>query len=130
MSLILIKAVCGTVTDGRRMLTTVTAIARDVRGVFRQATRRPLYAAAVVGTLTLGIAATSVAYGLATAVLWRPLPFRDADRLVFVWEASERDGRREMFRVTSGRFAEWRQQVARLRVDGPLRRCRLLPGGR
>ena len=100
MSLVLIWAVRGTVTDGRRMLATFTTIARDVRGAFRHATRRPLYAAAVIGTLTLGIAATTVAYGLATAVLWRPLPFRDVDRLVFVWEASERDGRQEMFRVT------------------------------
>ncbi len=90
--------------------TTFATIARDVRGALRYATRRPLSTAAVVGTLTLGISATTVAYGLATAVLWRPLPFRDADRLVFVWEASERDGRREVFRVTSGRFAEWRQQ--------------------
>ena len=90
--------------------TTFATIARDVRAAFRYATRRPLYTAAVVGTLTLGISAATVAHGLATAVLWRALPFRDADRLVFVWEASDHDGRREVFRVTSGRFAEWRQQ--------------------
>ncbi len=86
-------------------------IFRDVRWAFRHAVRRPLFAAAVVGTLTLGIAATTIAYGLATSVLWRPLPFRDADRLVFVWEAADRDGQRGVFRVTSGRFAEWRERA-------------------
>ena len=85
-------------------------IFRDVRWACRHAVRRPLFSAAVVGTLTLGIAATTVAYGLATSVLWRPLPFRDADRLVFVWEAADRDGQRDVFRVTSGRFAEWRER--------------------
>ena len=102
MSRILIRLSAVTVTNGRRMLTftTFATIARDVRGALRYATPRPLYTAAVVGTLTLGISATTVAHGLATAVLWRPLPFRDADRLVFVWEASDHDGRREVFRVT------------------------------
>ena len=85
-------------------------LVRDVRWAFRHAVRRPLFAAAIVGTLTLGIAATTIAYGIASAVLWRPLPFRDADRLVFVWEASDRDGQRDVFRVTSGRFAEWRER--------------------
>ena len=85
-------------------------IIRDVRWAVRHALRRPLFALAVVCTLTLGIAATTIAYGLATSVLWRPLPFRDADRLVFVWEAADRDGQRDVFRVTGGRFAEWRER--------------------
>ena len=85
-------------------------IVRDLRWAVRHAARRPAVSAAVVGTLTLGMAATTIAYGLATSVLWRPLPFKEADRLVFVWEA--RDGRpRDLFRVTSGRFAEWRERA-------------------
>jgi predicted permease len=64
----------------------------------------------VTGTLALGIAATTIAYGLATAVLWRPLPFQDADRLAFVWETADGAGQRELSRVTSARFAEWRDR--------------------
>lgn len=89
----------------------LTAIARDLRWAVRHAWRRPTFAAAVVGTLTMGVAATTIAYGLATAVLWRPLPFPDADRLVFVWETSDRKGGLEPSRVTSGRFAEWRDNT-------------------
>ena len=83
---------------------------RDVRWALRHAVRRPLFAVTVAATLTLGIAATTIAYGLAMSVLWRPLPFRDAERLVFVWEAADRDGQRDVFRVTGGRFAEWRER--------------------
>jgi len=86
-------------------------IARDLRWAIRHAARRPAISAAVVATLTLAIAATTVAYSLATSVLWRPLPFTDADRLVFVWETPAGEGPREPFRVTSGRFADWRERT-------------------
>ncbi len=88
----------------------LATIARDIRWAMRLAGHRPLFSTAVIATLTLGIAATTVAYGLATAVLWRPLPFHDPDRLVFAWEASGPGGDRAVFRVTSGRFAEWRDR--------------------
>src|SRR5262245_9732382 len=80
----------------------------DVRWAVRYARRRPAFALAVVTTLALSIGAATTAFGLATAVLWRPLPFRDASRLVFVWEASDRDGQRSATRVTGARYAAWR----------------------
>ena len=40
--------------------------------------------ALVVMTLAIGIAATTIAFSVADAVLWHPLPFADADRLVRV----------------------------------------------
>ncbi len=88
----------------------LTMVIHDVRWALRHAFRRPLFAAAVIGTLALGIASTTIAYGLATSVLWRPLPFRDADRLVFVWEAPAHDNQRDLARVTSARFADWRDR--------------------
>ena len=84
------------------------SISGDVRWTWRLARRRPAFAAAVVLTLGLAIAAATTAFGLATAVLWKPLPFADAARLVFVWEEVEREGSREPFRVTAVRFIEWR----------------------
>jgi putative ABC transport system permease protein len=41
-------------------------------------------AALVVTTLAIGIAATTIVFSLADAILWHPLPFRDAGRLVRV----------------------------------------------
>jgi predicted permease len=80
----------------------------DLRWAVRHALRRPLFGVVVSATLAVSIAAATTAFGLATAVLWRPLPFRDADRLVFVWEHAERDGQPASFRVTGNRFAGWR----------------------
>ncbi len=77
----------------------------DLGWALRQARRRPIQTAAVVGTLALTIAAATTAYGLARAVLWRPLPFTDASRLVFVWERG-RDA--QPMRVTAWRYGAWR----------------------
>ena len=84
----------------------------DFRWAVRYARRRPVFALAVVTTLAVSIAAATTAYGLATAILWRPLPFNDASRLVFVWEEVERDGDRHPSRVTGYRYATWRDTSA------------------
>ena len=87
------------------------ATLRDELGwALRYTRRRPVFALAVAVTLTASIAAATTAIGLARAVLWRQLPFDDASRLVFVWEESERDGVPQPTRVTSARYAAWRDQ--------------------
>ena len=57
---------------------------QDLRQAVRLVVRRPGVSALVVITLAIGIAATTIAFSVADAVLWHPLPFRDADRLVRV----------------------------------------------
>ena len=84
------------------------ALLDDLRWAFRYARRHPVFAAAITSTLALSIAAATTAFGLAAAVLWRPLPFDDAAKLVFVWEEVERDGQRSATRVTAARYAAWR----------------------
>ena len=83
-------------------------LADDCRWAVRHARRRPVFTLAISVTLAVSIAIATTAFGLATAVLWRPLPFLDADRVVFVWEEVERDGQPHASRVTSARFAAWR----------------------
>lgn len=88
----------------------------DLRWALRLARRRPLGTITVVVTLALTIAAAATAYGVATAVLWRPLPFADSDRLVLAWEAVDGNAGPAAARVTSGRYAEWRKEARR--IDG------------
>ena len=93
----------------------LTILRDDIRMVIRHARRRPLFAFAVVTTLAVSIAAATTAFGVATSVLWRPLPFADESRLVFVWEATpSSDGQARPSRVTGYRYAAWRDSSTAL----------------
>jgi putative ABC transport system permease protein len=56
----------------------------DLRQTWRGLRRRPGYAAMVALTLGLGIGATTTIYSVVDAMLVRPLPYHDADRLVVI----------------------------------------------
>jgi putative ABC transport system permease protein len=66
----------------QRGVALVEDLARDVRYGVRQLRRSPAFAAAALLCLALGIGATTAVYSLVDAILLRPLPFKDADRLV------------------------------------------------
>jgi putative ABC transport system permease protein len=59
---------------------------RDLRHARRALRRRPSFAIAVVATLGLGIGVSTAMYSVVHAVVLRPLPYPDSDRLVAVWE--------------------------------------------
>jgi len=54
----------------------------DIRIALRQFVRTPALALAVVAILPLGIGANITVFTLAWNVLYRPLPFGDADPIV------------------------------------------------
>ncbi|HEX3941631.1 MAG TPA: ABC transporter permease [Acidobacteriaceae bacterium] len=54
----------------------------DFRYAFRQMRRSPGFAVTVIGTLALGIGAATAMFTVVDHVLLRPLPYRDADRLI------------------------------------------------
>ena len=70
----------------RRGLPTLAALGRDVRFGMRSLTRRPGFAVAAVVVLALGIGANSIIFTLVNAVVLRPLPFADANRIVRIWQ--------------------------------------------
>ena len=63
-------------------------LAQDFRYALRQIRRSPGFAATVVGTLGLGIAAAAAMFTVVDHVLLQPTPYRDADRLVAIQESS------------------------------------------
>ncbi len=68
----------------------MTTLWQDVRYGFRMVARSPGFAALVVGILAVGIAANTSLFSVVNAVLLRPLPYENSDRLVRIWEEGVR----------------------------------------
>src|SRR5947199_570754 len=64
----------------------------DLKFAFRQMLKNPGFTAVAVLTLALGIGANTALFSVVNGVLLRPLPFREQERLVTLWESSPAQG--------------------------------------
>ena len=76
---------------------------RDVRYGLRMLAKNPGFTAVAVLTLALGIGANTTIFSVA----WRPLRYRDGNRLLMVWETRP-DGSRSP--VSAPTYLDWRDQ--------------------
>ena len=90
---------------------------------FRSLVTRPGFTIVAVATLALGLGVNAAIFSLTRTVLLRPLPYRDADRLVMVNEASPSRG--VTFAPTAPvNYVAWRERVDAFELTAAWRRER------
>jgi predicted permease len=81
----------------------------DVRYAARLMRRSPAFTTTAVLTLALGIGANTAVFSVVNAVLLRPLPYPDSDRLVQLWSTNPKANRWGMW-TAYPRFEDWRRE--------------------
>jgi putative ABC transport system permease protein len=82
----------------------------DLRYAFRVMSRTPSFAVAVVSVLALGIGANTAIFSIVNAVLLRPLPFEEPDRLVRIFTRTPGTGGGP-FELSPGKFYDWQRDA-------------------
>lgn len=81
----------------------------DFKYGIRMLRKAPAFTAAAVIALALGIGANTAIFSVVNAVLLRPLPYREPDRLVMVWEKNNRTGNARNVTSPANHF-DWKSQ--------------------
>jgi len=82
----------------------------DLKFAFRQLLKNPGFTAVAVLTLALGIGANTAIFSVVNGVLLKPLPFREPERLMTLWERNPARGIEREY-VSPPNLADWKQQT-------------------
>lgn len=85
------------------------AFSQDLKYAFRMIARNPGFAAFAVVALALGIGPNSAIFSIVSAVLLRPLPLKDVDRVVSVWETWKAKGLNQI-PASAGNYLDWKRE--------------------
>src|SRR5262249_28590882 len=83
---------------------------KELRFALRSLFKQPGFAAVVVITLALGIGASTAIFSVVNAVLLRPLPFPNSDRLQVVW-GNFRSLNIERLRAKAAEYEDYAKQT-------------------
>ncbi len=84
----------------------MTDLVRDIRLSLRVLTKSPGFVLVVVIVFSLGIGASTAVFSVVHGVLFRPLPYPDAERLVQVWDTQPEV---ERATVSYPEYLDWRE---------------------
>src|ERR1041385_8286040 len=87
----------------------MNTIWHDLRYGLRLLLKRPGFTVVAIITLALGIGANTAIFSVVDAVLLRPLPYKDADYLVTIWERNPKEGY-EQNMPGAGTYLDWKAQ--------------------
>ncbi|HUE87375.1 MAG TPA: ABC transporter permease [Vicinamibacterales bacterium] len=103
---------------------------QDLRFAVRSFLRAPRFTIPAVLALALGIGATSAIFSVVRGVLLEPLPYRDPDRIVSIWETNVSRNRMRNV-IGAANFVAWKERnrsFEYLGMTGPSRLNFLLDG--
>ncbi len=87
----------------------IETLMQDIRYAARGLLKQKTFTVVAVITLALGIGANTAIFSVVNELLLRPLPYRDAERLVMVWERNPRGAGGGV--VSRANFMAWRKQA-------------------
>jgi putative ABC transport system permease protein len=82
---------------------------QDLRYSLRGMRRRPGFTAVALFTLATGIGGATAIFGIADAVILRPLPFPEPDRLVLLWQRDLK-ANQPVVAISYPAYKDWRDQ--------------------
>src|SRR3954471_2566674 len=92
-------------------------LVQDLRFAFRSLIRQPGFALTAIVTLALGIGATTAIFSVVNAVILRPLPFPQPDRIVGIANLWTKTGSRALT-VSAPDFHDWKAQSQSFQAMG------------
>jgi len=84
-------------------------LVQDFRYAIRMLLKNPGFTLVAALALALGIGANTAIFSVVNAVMIRPLPYRDASRLVMVWEDNRNRGKHQNV-ISPANFLDWKEQ--------------------
>jgi predicted permease len=97
----------------RNSLEWLETVLRDLRYAIRTLLRTPGFTVTAVLVVALGIGANVALFTVVRSVLLKPLPFREPDRLIQLYEKSPNGGREYSY-VAGGMYAAWKKSASSL----------------
>jgi putative ABC transport system permease protein len=95
----------------KRIFSILETLLQDLRYGMRTVRKYPGFSLTVIVTVALGIGANTTIFSVINAVLLEPLPYKEPDRLIRLWETNPGGGQTEVA-VSVPNFQDWQNQLS------------------